>query len=145
MCKNALKVSTCYYSAPDWGGGYLENTSRFSLISFKRTEISAPNFQYLLVNQFYTSCLNKNFVPIISRPEMTSEWRHVLSILMQNKVLRESLSQAQFFLARTKFFWHEVTRNWWGYKTTISDFQNIQKWKYMSQIFSIFFNISENF
>ena len=64
-------------------GGYLEPPSRFSPISSKQIDLSAPNFQYLLVHQFYISWLNKNFVPIIGRPEMTSEWRHVRSILMQ--------------------------------------------------------------
>ena len=40
-------------------GGYLEPPSRFSSISSKRIAILAPNFQYLLVHQFYTSWQNK--------------------------------------------------------------------------------------
>ena len=81
---------------PRLTGGYLETPSRFSSISSKRIEISALNFQYLLIHQFATSWLNTKFVAIIGRPEMTSEWRHVRSTLMQNKVLQESLSWAQF-------------------------------------------------
>ena len=39
---------------------------------------------------------NKNVVPTIGWPEMMSEGRHVRAILMQDKVLPESLSWTQF-------------------------------------------------
>ena len=47
----------------------------FFLIYAKPMEISTPNLRYLSSHQFYTLCANKNFVPTIGWPQMTSEWR----------------------------------------------------------------------
>ena len=69
----------------------------FFLISAKLMELRTQNLQHLLCHQFYIPCANKNFLPTIGWPQMTSGWRHVRAILMQNKGLRESLCWTQFF------------------------------------------------
>ena len=78
------------------GGGYFEPPSRFSAIAAKLMDESSQNFQYLQMHQFYTKCAKKKFIPMIGRPWMTSEWRHVWPILMQNKDLQEPSYRAQF-------------------------------------------------
>ena len=78
------------------GGGYLEPPSRFSAIVSKLIDGSSRNFQYPQLHQFYTLYAKESLTSMIDQPQMTSEWRHVRPILMQNKVLREPLSRAQF-------------------------------------------------
>ena len=70
--------------------------SRFFMISAKLSELSTRNLQYLSGHQFYNLCATKNFVSTIGWPQMTSEWRHVRAILMQNNNLQESLFWTQF-------------------------------------------------
>ena len=53
-------------------------------MSAKQIKLSTRNFQYLSGYQFYTLCANKNFVPSMGWPKITSEWRHVRVILMQS-------------------------------------------------------------
>ena len=113
------------------GEGYLEPSSRFSSISSKWIKISAPNIQDLLVHQFYTFWKNTNFVPIIGRPE----WRQS-DVMFDRFGCKIRFSENRYpghsFWART-IFWHEVTQNWCGYTTPISDFQTFQKWEYMTK------------
>ena len=70
------------------GGGFFLAPSRFSLISAKLMEPSTRNLQHLSGYQFYTLYANKNFVPTIGLPQITSEWRHVQAILMQLRVYK---------------------------------------------------------
>ena len=53
------------------GGGYFLPPLVFFAIAHKRMGISSPNFQELLVHQFYAFWPKKNIVAIIGQPEMT--------------------------------------------------------------------------
>ena len=55
------------------GGGYFEPPSGFLAISSKPMQVSQPNLQYPLSQQFYTLCSNFNVQGIIVWPQMTSE------------------------------------------------------------------------
>ena len=69
------------------------------------------NLQHFSGYQFYTLCAYDNFVLAIGWPQMTSEWRHVRTILMQNKGLYKNRSPGRsfFFKGWTNFFaWNDV-------------------------------------
>ena len=70
--------------------GYFESPSRFLAIASIPMELSPPNLQYPLFQQFYTFCSNIKVQGIIVRIQMTSESRHVSPISTKNKGLRES-------------------------------------------------------
>ena len=55
---------------PTGGGGAIESTLPFFLISAKLMKLSTQNFQYLLGHQLYTLCVHTNFVPTIGWPKM---------------------------------------------------------------------------
>ena len=60
-------------------------------------QVSPPNLQYpLYLPTFLHIVLNFKVQGIIVRPQMTSEWRHVLPISTENKGLRESPLRVQF-------------------------------------------------
>ena len=73
-------------------GGLFLVPYRFFFISAELMELSTRNLPNVSGHQFYTLSVNKNFVPAIGWPQITSEWWHVRAILMQNKGLQESLS-----------------------------------------------------
>ena len=55
------------------GGGYFEPPSRFLAVSSKPMQVSPPNLQYPLSQQFYILCEHLKVQDIIVRPQMTSE------------------------------------------------------------------------
>ena len=59
------------------GGGLFRAPSRFSAIVARPMNRSSQNSQYLQIHQFYIICVKKEFAPIVGRPKMTSELRHV--------------------------------------------------------------------
>ena len=68
--------------------------STFPSIVQKRKGIELQNFRNPFLHQFCTGWPKENFAPMIGRPWVTSEWRHVLPFLVKNKGLHESLSHA---------------------------------------------------
>ena len=106
----------------------------FFLISAKLMELSTRNLRHLSGHQFYTLCAIKNFVPTIGWPQMTSEWRHVLTLSIQNKGLQESLSWTQF-LSCNQFYCMDWCRIDCPIRTTISDSQNFENKENVWQIF----------
>ena len=89
-CVSWESWTRCLTRAP-LGGGAISSSPRFLAISSKPMQVSSPNLQYPLSQQFYTLCWNFKVQGIIFRPQMTSEWRHVPPIYTENKDLRESL------------------------------------------------------
>ena len=93
-CTRLVQQSS--YPAPHWGAISSPPPSRFLAISSKPMQVSPPNLQYPLSQQFYTLCKNFKVQGIIVRPQMTSELRHILPISTKNKGLRESPPRVQF-------------------------------------------------
>ena len=125
-------------------------SSRFLLISAKPhkcqtmaklIELSTRNLQYLLGHPFYTLCANKiSYIPTIGWPQMTSEWRHVRAILMQNKGHQESLSWTQLWsfnqlLCRK---WRRIDR---PTELPFRIFENFEKQNTIRQIFAKNWNV----
>ena len=64
---------------PAWGEGWPKRPPpcTFPSIAQKRKGIELRSFRNFL-HQFYTCWLKENFAPMLSRPWVTWEWRHVL-------------------------------------------------------------------
>ena len=75
---------------------FCPHTSRFFVIFPEVTYGSSPNYHYPPNHQFDTTWQKENLLGLIRRTYMTSEWRHVFSVLGRNKGLRETLSRKQF-------------------------------------------------
>ena len=85
---------------------------------------SSRNFQYLQLHQFYTLCAEE-FIRTYDRSAVIDvRVTSCLDDFDANKVLRETLSLAQFLLELISL--HEITENNYDYHMAISDFQNFE-------------------
>ena len=93
--KSALCQATDVNPRPDERGG-TPPPYTFPPITRKRNMTSPQTLCTLPVINHCTPWLKEFLKALICRPQMTSEWRHVLPISVKNRGARESSSRIQF-------------------------------------------------
>ena len=122
-------------------GGYFEPLPFFNICHMNWA--SSKNSRCLSEHWYHILCENYNFVPSIVWAKITSEWRHLWLILMQNKGIQRLFSSTQLFKIKPTYL-HRMMEDQQGYQTGISDFQNSEREKMTPKIVKqyIFENVS---
>ena len=122
---------------PPWG--LFRAPSRFLMISSKPMQLSSPNLQYPLSQQFCTLCCNFKIQDIIGRSQMTSEWHDVPPISNGSKSSWAAPPRTAQFLSYN----HLSYMNWWSFcratKLLSRSFELLNIWKNFQhfQLFSL--------
>ena len=125
------------------GGLFRATPSRFLATSYKPIQVSPPNFQYPLSQQFYTLYENFKVQGIIVWLQMTSEWRHVPPISTENKGLQKCRHGCSFKATIDCLIWNDVELV--GLQNCYLGFSKYWKFTNFFSKFSTFIFLFKNF